>query len=88
MNVSHPVNSQLVEAGQKVPRRVHEALPVTLKYSQALALRQLLGIAAVLVRTMSNDMPCDGGTDRCLHCQTESLADDLRASELLLRGEG
>jgi hypothetical protein len=88
MSETQAIYATPLEVGQPIPLRVAEKLPVTLTYLQALALRETLAIAEKLIRSMANDMSPGDGSDRDLQAQTESLADDLRAGELLLRGEG
>lgn len=87
MSESRALYATPLEVGQPIPRRAVEQKPVELPYLKALALRQSLDIAAKLIRSMADGLPCNENSLRCMHCQTESLADDLRAGELLLRGE-
>lgn len=77
-----PAYRQLVEAGQPVPRRVTEQLPVTINYLEALKAREKLANIEAFIRGVVNTVPCN---DDHIVCKIESLADDAASVERLLR---
>jgi hypothetical protein len=85
MNPSHPVNSQLVEAGQPVPRRIADKPPVTIPYLKALKARESLACIEAVIRRFAAEMACSETGD-CVSCAIDSLADDAASIEKLLRG--